>query len=379
MASGPFLYAENVVKNTLVCVVLVGGLTACGGTVSINTGGGGPVPTPILPPLPTPSVPIRVETFVAGASFPVSLAFAADGRLFYTELQTGNIRVVQANGQLQAQPFATVPVATAGEQGLLGLALDPGFATNRFVYVYHTHPSPRRHRIVRFTDSAGSGTNETVIVDNLPVNPNASFPNHNGGRLAFGPDGRLFVTIGDVGDPANAQSSTTVAGKLLSYDAAGPLPVARVIAQGLRNPFGLTFHRVTGTAYVTDNGPTCDDEVNRITQGGNYGWRPGYPCADTDPQYMQPLLRFTPPIAPTGMVFYAGSVFPEWRNHLLFTSYNDGALRRVVPDDLQQGLILEQQTVVNGGFGALLDVTVGPDGNLYVAAQSAILRIVRGP
>lgn len=363
----------------LACLLLPALLSSCTASGTVNVGGGGTQPTPILPPLPTPSVPIRVEAFVPGARFPVSLVFAPDGRLFYNELQTGNIRIVQANGQLQAQPFATVPVATAGEQGLLGLALDPSFATNRFVYVYHTHPSPRRHRIVRFTDSNGVGTIETVIVDNLPVNPNATFPNHNGGRLAFAPDGRLFVTIGDAGDPANSQSSTSAAGKLLSYDAASSLPVARVIALGLRNPFGLTFHRVTGTPYVTDNGPNCDDEVNRITQSGNYGWRPSYPCGDTDPQFVQPLVRYNPSIAPTGMAFYAGAIFPEWRNHLFFTSFNDGALRRVVPDELQQGRILEEQTVVNGGFGALLDVTVGPDGNLYVAGQTAILRIVRGP
>lgn len=341
----------------------------------MGPGGGGTPPTPILPPLPTPSVPIRVETFVPGANFPVSLAFAPDGRLFYNELQTGNIRVVLANGQLQSQPFATVsPLATTGEQGLLGLAIDPNFSSNGFVYVYHTHPTPLRNRVIRFTDSSGAGTNLTVIVDNLPVNSN-----HNGGRLAFGPDGRLYVTIGDAGNPANSQSATALAGKVLRFDTSVPLPTAQVFALGLRNPFGLTFHRVTGTAYVTENGPNCDDEVNRVTQNGNYGWRTSYPCGDTDPQFIQPLVRYTPPIAPTGMTFYAGTVFPEWRNHLFFTSFNDGALRRLVPDDLQQGMILEQQTVVNGGFGAMLDVTIGPDGNFYVATQGAILRIVRGP
>lgn len=354
-------------------------LAGCGGGGTVVVGPNpNPQPTPILPPLPTPAVPIRVETFVPNASFPVSLAFAPDGRLFYNELQTGNIRIVSAAGQLQAPVFANVPVETAGEQGLLGLAIDPNFATNRFVYVYHTHPSPRRNRIVRFTETSGVASLSTAIVDSLPVNATGS--NHNGGRLAFGADGRLYVSIGDVGVAANAQSATSLPGKVLSYDVGGALPpVAQVVALGLRNPFGLTFHRVTGTAYVTDNGPACDDEINRITQGGNYGWRPSYPCGDTDPQFIAALVRFTTPIAPTGMVFYAGTVFPEWRNHLFFTSFNDGALRRVVPDELQQGRILEQQTIVNGGFGPMLDVTVGPDGNLYVAASSAILRIVRGP
>jgi len=351
----------------LSCLVLLVSCNGSGGNFGGNNPGG-----------PTPPVAIRTETVVPGANFPVSLVFAPDGRLFYTELQTGNVRIVlnptTPTAQLLAMPFATVPVATTGEQGLLGLAFDPNFAANRFVYMYHTDPSPLRNRVVRFTEANNVGSNETVIVDNLPVNTN-----HNGGRLAFGPDGLLYVTLGDFGDPANAQSSTSPGGKLLRFNTATMLPVAQVLALGLRNPFGLAFHRVTGTPYVSDNGPNCDDEINRIVQGGNYGWRTSYPCGDSDPQFRAPITRFNPPIAPTGMTFYSGGVFPEWQNHLFLTSFNDGVLRRFVVSETQNGMVLEQQVVLNGGFGPLLDVTVGPDGNLYVAAQGAIFRIVRGP
>jgi glucose/arabinose dehydrogenase len=314
-----------------------------------------------------------VETFIAGANFPVALAFAPDGRLFYNELLTGQVRIVQ-NGQLQAQPFVTVPVATNGEQGLLGLALDSNFANNRFVYIYHTHPNPLRNRVVRYTESNGVATNETVIADNLPVNTN-----HNGGRVAFGPDGRVYVTIGDAGDPANSQSSTSLAGKVLSYDPSGTQPAARLVALGLRNCFGIAFHRVSAVPYVSDNGPNCDDEINRIIPLGNYGWRPNYPCGDANPQFIAPIRRFTPTIAPTGIAFYAGNVFPEWRNHLFLADFNDGRLRRFVVNELDFGRVMEEQVIINGGFGALLDVTVGTDGNLYVASDTAVLRIVRGP
>lgn len=350
-------------------------LTSCNGGGG-SFGGNNP---PAGPTLPTPPVAIRTETVVAGANFPVSLTFAPDGRLFYTELQTGNVRIVQ-NNQLLAMPFVTVPVATTGEQGLLGLALDPNFATNRFVYIYHTHPSPLRNRILRYTEANNVGSGETVIVDNLPVNSN-----HNGGRIAFGPDGLLYVTIGDAGTPANAQSTASLAGKVLRYNPSGTIPAGNPVAGnplfalGLRNPFGLTFHRTAGTPYVSDNGPNCDDEINRIIPNGNYGWRPSYPCGDADPQFRAPIARFTPPIAPTGMAFYGGSVFPEWQNHLFLTSFNDGVLRRFVVDEAQNGMVLEQQTIINGTFGALLDVKVGIDGNLYVAADTVIIRILRGP
>lgn len=350
--------------RSLLLIPALAFLTQCNG--SLDPGFGGAVNT-------------RVETFIADAAFPVSLAFAPDGRLFYTELRTGNIRIVQG-GQLLTQPFATLPVAINGEQGLLGLALDPGFAANGFVYVYHTHPSPLRNRVVRFTDTNNTGGNLTVIVDNLPVNTT-----HNGGRVRFGADGFLYVTIGDAGSPANSQTTASVAGKLLRYTPAGGIPAGNPVAgnpmfaMGLRNPFGLAFHRTAGTPYVSDNGPNCDDEVNRIVSGGNYGWRPSYPCGDTDTQFLPPVMRFNPVIAPTGMVFYQGSVFPEWNNNLFLTSFLDGRLTRFVVNESAGGTITSQQVIINGAFGALIDVTVGNDGNLYVASDTAILRVVRVP
>lgn len=352
-------------------------LIACGG------GGGETTPNPPPPPPPPPppgGITVRTEDVVTGAAFPVSLAFAPDGRLFYTEKNSGNVRIVQ-NGQLLPTPFVTVtPLASSGEQGLLGIAFDPNFATNGFVYLYHTAPGPLRNRIIRFTEANNVGTNETLIFDNIPA---AS--NHNGGRLGFGPDGMLYATAGDAGNPANAASTTCPCGKVLRLNPDGSIPgdnpVAgeEMLARGLRNPFGLDFHPTAGTPYVTDNGPSCDDEVNRIVAGGHYGWRPNYPCGDTDPAFVAPIAVFNPQIAPTGLVFYSGTVFPEWENHLFVASFNDGLLRRLVVDEAANGNVLETHTVINGTLGPLIDVTVGPDGNLYIATETAVIRVLRGP
>lgn len=318
--------------------------------------------------------PFTVETLVPGANFPTQIRFAPDGRIFYTELTTGRIRIIE-NGVLLATAFATVPVATSGEQGLLGLAFDPDFGSNGFVYVYHTNPSPLKNRVIRFTAVGNLGTNLTVIVDNIPVNNS-----HNGGRVGFGADNKLYVTVGDSGDPANSQGDSSLAGKLLRYNADGSIPADNPIAgnplfaKGLRNSFGLAFHPVSGRPYVSENGPTCDDELNRIVAGGNYGWRPLQPCGDTDGSFILPIRRFNPTIAPTGAAFYTGSAFPQFVGNLLVCFFNDGTLRRFEIDDAGGGLVLAEITLFTRASG-LLDVAVGPDGFLYVAASDAIYRL----
>ncbi len=341
-----------------------------------------------LPP-PGP-VPFRVEDFVPQASFPVTLAFAPDGRLFYNEL-SGNVRVVQ-NGQLLPQPFATLPVDTNGERGLLGLAFDPNFVQNRFVYVYHINPNPLVGRVVRFTEQNNTGTNPVIVLNNMPVGVI-----HNGGNIGFDRNGRFYLTIGENGNPANSQPPLTnpdgtpnLRGKILRYtiDANGvPTPAGTVsndpaspiFALGLRNSFDFSFHPTAGTMYASENGPNCDDEVNRIVSQGNYGWRPNYPCGDQTAGFIQPLVPFTPTIAPTGIMFYTGNLFTQWSGHLFLVAFNDGQIRRYVVDENQNGKITASEIIFTDPSGSLLDIVTGPDGNIYFSTQTRIRRIVRGP
>jgi len=303
------------------------------------------------------------------------MAFAPDGRLFYNELRTGNVRVIQ-NRTVLPQPFASLNVTTSGETGLLGLALDPDFASNRFVYVLYSDPGGFM-RVVRFTESNNVGTNMTTIVDRLPM---ARI--HNGGNIAIGPGGHLFITIGDNGQPANSQNPNSLSGKLLRYNRDGSVPGDNPFGGnnpafnlGLRNSFDITFHPQTGVVYATENGPECDDELNRVVAGANYGWRPDYACGESNTQFVQPIVRFDARIAPTGVTFYTGTVFPQFTGSLFMVSFNDGVVRRFTVDESRQGALTSQETVTES-FGHLYDVVQGPDGFLYLSSDSAIHRMV---
>lgn len=329
----------------------------CGGGSSVNAAG------------------FSAEVFIPNADFPTAVRFSPDGRMFYTEKNSGNVRIVE-NGSLLSQPFATLPVGTDGEQGLLGLAFDPDFANNHYVYVFYSEANPAAQRVARFTDTANVGTNFTVIVDNLPRGSN-----HNSGRLAFGQDGKLYVTVGETGDPANSQNVNVPGGKVLRYNPDGsipndnPIPGNPLFTLGHRNCFGLAMFPSTGTFYVSENGPTCDDEINRLTPGGNYGWRPNQPCGDTDPNYIRPVRRYPSIIAPSGICFYTGSLYPDLTGNLLLATYEEGAIRSLKIDDAAPGHVLSESVLVH--VPSATDVTTGPDGNIYVATQDSIVKLIR--
>jgi Glucose / Sorbosone dehydrogenase len=227
------------------------------------------------------------------------LNFAPDGRLFFVEVNAGRIRV--ANGmELQSEPMATLAVQQAAESGLLGLALDPEFSKNHFVYAYYSEgdrsdPSRGiRNRVVRFTERDGIAGEMTPILDNLPVSSTGAEDAHQGGALLFGPDGRLYVSVGETGNPAASQDLASLAGKILRVNADGsippdnPFPGSPVFAFGFRNPWGMVFHPKTGALFATENGNKAHDEINLVTAGGNYGW-PKVDGINDDPKYEDPI------------------------------------------------------------------------------------------
>jgi glucose/arabinose dehydrogenase len=307
----------------------------------------------------------------AGLSSATAMAFAPDGRLFLTERVTGHVRVV-AGGVLQATPWATVATSSGpswAEQGLLGIAIDPDFLHNRYVYVYYTDASGQENRIARLQEQNGVGVNLTVL---SPNNALPSQPYHNGGPLLFGRDGTLFVATGDGLFGPNAQDLAQWRGKVLRFElpnltapANNPFPGNPVYSYGHRNQFGLALHPVTGELFQTENGGALMDEINRIVPGGNYGW-PAIEGREVtpDPTSVDPLAWYQPTTAPTGCAFYSGSNYPaNYQDVFFFTCWNQGRLRAVTLDATGQAVVA--QTIFHDQPGSGYAVTMGPDGNLW--------------
>jgi glucose/arabinose dehydrogenase len=315
------------------------------------------------------------------------MAFTPDGRLFVTQ-QGGQVRVIK-NGMLLPTPFTTVTTSSVGERGLLGVAIDPDFAANHFVYVYYTALSPAIHnRVSRFTangDVAVPGS-ETILFE---LNNLSNATNHNGGAIHFGPDGKLYFAAGENANPANAQTVTNVLGKIMrinpdgtipfdnpgSFPGIGGIPTGQnraIWAVGLRNPYTFTFQPGTGRMFINDVGQNTWEEINDGIAGSNYGWNicEGF-CSPPNAFYRDPLFIYghgstaTTGCAITGGVFYNPPIrqFPgEYSGKYFFADYCSGWIRVFDPST-------GTAEAFASGISAPLDLLTGPDGSLYYLAN----------
>lgn len=316
-------------------------------------------------------------SYVVGVPFDATaMKFAPDGRLFVAG-QSGQLRVV-VDGKLLATPFVTIPVDASGERGLLGVAFDPAFATNRFVYVYYTATTPTIHnRVSRFTANGNVAVpgSEHVVLD---LDPLSSAVHHNGGAIHFGNDGKLYVAVGENGNGSNAQSLSTRLGKMLRVNSDGSIPadnpfyntasgVNRAIwARGLRNPFTTALDRDTGVLFINDVGEVTYEEVNRGRSGANYGWPLAEGPSD-NPDFTDPFLYYgrAEGCAITGGVFYRSATlaFPsEYHGDYFYADYCEGWIRRVDP-------VTGARSGFATGVTVPVDLKVGPDGALYYLSR----------
>jgi glucose/arabinose dehydrogenase len=343
------------------------------------------------------------EALVAnGLSNPTAMAFAPDGRLFVCQ-QSGQLRVIK-NGSLLATPFVSLTVDANSERGMLGVAFDPNFATNNFVYVYYTATTPQIHnRVSRFTASAGNpdvaaAGSEVTFLD---LNNLSGATNHNGGAIHFGPDGKLYIAVGENANPANSQSVGNLLGKILRINSDGTLPADNpttfpgiagspsgqnraIWSVGLRNPYTFTFQPGVGRMFINDVGQNAWEEINDGIPGSNYGWNicEGF-CAPPNANFRDPLFRYghgsssTTGCAITGGAFYnpTTATFPsDYVGKYFYAEFCTGWIRRFDP------ATGTDQAFATGASNPV-DLIVTNDGSLYYLARGAgaVFRVVFNP
>ena len=320
---------------------------------------------------------LEVRTVATGLEVPWDIAFMPDGSALVTE-RPGRVRLLERGGGLWEAPVASVEVSAQGEGGLLGLALDPDFAANRFVYLYFTAASGMKLERWRWTGSRLE--REATLVDGI-----AAGEIHDSGRIAFGPDGRLYVATGDAGKPGLAQDPGSLNGKLLALSPDqyhGERAVRPdIVASGLRNPQGFDWQPGTGLLLANDHGPSGFDgpegydEVNRIVQGENYGWPEAIGYEPSRGRFAPPLRVYREPIAPSGGTFVARAG-TEWTGDYVLAALRGEGLHRL---ELHGDRIVVDEVLLGGRFGRLRTVKEGPDDCLYVLTSNRDGRGTPGP
>jgi glucose/arabinose dehydrogenase len=352
---------------------------------------------PTASPSPSPSVrassdacAVQGQTPPSGniaANFATALAFTPDGRLFWTE-RSGTVKVWQDGG---ASTFATVKTVTTepdggySERGLLGLAISPTFNKDRFVYAFYSDVNDTEQHVIRWRDCRGTGMDPTILV----TLPSGSDCCHKGGRLAFGADGMLYVTLGDEHSAPSAQNTGDVRGKILRYRPNGSVPSDNpfgatnpVWAYGFRNPEGIAVSS-SGQIAVTSNGPTGDADspstgydtlVLDVGRGRGYQWPDCYgyshplatascPAGQSPPDYSTESST----LVPTGAAFIDSSGPSQFAGHLVFCTFN-GGMRIVTPGS-------PHASPQPGPSGCHLDVKEGPDHAVYFSDTGTIYRV----
>jgi glucose/arabinose dehydrogenase len=316
------------------------------------------------------------ETTISGIARPTAMEIAPDGRIFVCE-QGGRLRVIK-NGALLPDPFVTLSVDSNGERGLLGVAFDPNFAANNFIYVYYTVPiTPRHNRVSRFTangDVAVPGSEVAILdLDNL-----STATNHNGGAIHFGPDGKLYVAVGENANGSNSQTLTNRLGKMLRINSDGSIPTDNpffntatganrsIWALGLRNPFTFAFQPGAGRMFINDVGQDTWEEINEGLAGSNYGW-PTTEGVTTNPAFRSPLFVYTHGSGPTTGCAIAGGAFYNPLNVQFPSSF----VGKYFFADLCSGWIRTFDPATGtasdfaSGIAQPVDLKVGIDGSLY--------------
>jgi glucose/arabinose dehydrogenase len=336
---------------------------------------------------PGANAAIEIRTVVDDLNGPVAFTFGPGRRIWYVEKGSGEIRIYnRATGGNRL--FVDVPAVNAnGERGALGIALHPRYPDTPFVFVFVTRnvDGAVRNQILRYRDRDGSGVGRRVLITTV-----SAATSHNGGRILFGPDGMLYAIVGDSQDRATSQDlSNEDRGKILRMRPDGGVPSDnpfddRVFAYGIRNSFGFAFDPETDTLWETENGPECNDEVNVIRSGRNYGWGPSETCSGNAPQNTNqdgpnptlPALLYENVVGITGISFCDGcGLGPRSEGMAFHGAVNNGQITRIELNPARDGVV-NREVVANNG-GGTLSFEEGPTGRIYFSTFRGIFKLVQ--
>lgn len=323
---------------------------------------------------------LRADVIADHLDTPWEMTFAPDGRMFFTE-RPGAISVIPPGGSRQILLKLDSVVEEIGESGLFGIALDPDFTSNGYFYFAYTYAASKSplvlyNKLVRYREDV---TTHRPVFDKVLLDSVDGNYLHNMGALEFGPDGMLYVTVGEHFSPSIAQDLNSLNGKILRMTRDGdvpqdnPFPGSYVYSYGHRNPQGIAFQPGTNALWSTEHGPSedqgcCMDEINHIEAGKNYGWpaiRGMQQAADmVTPVY---ISGDTVTWAPTGGIFINEG---DWKGSLVFTGLRGQALYRAVFDSSNPMVIQTVERYLYRKLGRLRNVAEGPDGRLYIAVSN---------
>ena len=314
--------------------------------------------------------PYDIEVIAENFIVPWAIDESCEGKLYITE-RNGVIRIIE-NGVVRPQPLITfqAPFVSVGEGGLMGIALDPNFQQNRYIYVMHSFMEGNQiyNRVVRLVEQDNRADIDRILLDRIPGGRI-----HNGGRIKIGPDQRLYITTGDAGDPMLAQDITSTAGKILRIELDGRIPEdnpfinSPVYSFGHRNPQGLAWN-ANNILYASEHGPIGHDEINMIQPGVNYGWPLVRGDEDIrDIQIQRALIHSGEETwAPSGIAFVNQG---PWQGKLLVANLRGEQL--LVISFNNEGTIVEQIEVwLRNAYGRLREVIQSKDGSVYLTTNN---------
>jgi glucose/arabinose dehydrogenase len=309
---------------------------------------------------------------VTNLDTPWSLAFSKNGILFFTE-RPGYVKAFY-NNTLISLKVENLNVKEIGEGGLLGIALDPNFPNSPYIYLYHTYEGEKLwNKVVRYKFENWTLVDQKILIDKIPA---ATI--HNGGRIKFGPDGKLYITTGDATQRDLAQDINSLAGKILRINPDGsipednPFPNLPIYSYGHRNPQGIDWF--DNLMFSSEHGPSGElgyahDEINFIIKGANYGW-PIVVGISNDKRFKNPILDTGEETwAPSGISFYKGNIYPELKNKLLVATLR-GKHLRIIEIDFKEIKVINHYAILSNMLGRIRDVVEGPDGYIYIATSN---------